>query len=100
MKDVERSAAKEIFGTVDEPTELALSIKAKKTAQFAPSMKASVNGAAKRSKIELTAKEKARYKELIQKADSVEVMAKLQKDFEEGKIPEGVIQESDAMDET
>lgn len=63
-------------------------------------MKTSVNGSSKRSKIELTDKEKARYKELINKADSIEAMAKLQKDYEEGKIPDGVIQESDAMDES
>jgi len=49
--------------------------------------------------IKLKKKEEKRFKELIRNAKSLAEIAKLEKDFAEGRIPGGVLAEGDDEDE-
>lgn len=97
VKDAERKKAKELFGTRDEPTELAQSIIKTRSNQVfgAPS----VNGASKGSKMKTTEAEKKRFQVLVQNAKTLAEVQKLEKMFNEGRLPAGVM-DGDAMDET
>lgn len=96
VKDAEREHAKELFGTLEEPTELARSIASNKSKGFAP---ATVNGTAKRTHIKFDGKEKARFEKLVMKAKSLDQVRALEKAFAEGRLPPGGDDE-DVMDET
>lgn len=95
VKDAERNHAAELFGTLEQPTDLARSITANKSKGFAP---AAVNGAAKKSHIKFDEKEKARFEKLVMKAQSLDQVRALEKAFAEGRLPAGG--DEDAMDET
>ncbi|EAA33128.1 U2 small nuclear ribonucleo protein A [Neurospora crassa] len=105
VKDAERQKAKELFGTADEPTELAKTIKGIKSKTFDVGA-SSANGAAgsgpssKLSRLKLTEKEKKKLQDLIKKADSLEEIIRLEKALNEGRLPPGIIAEDDdAMEE-
>lgn len=51
------------------------------------------------SRFQLTDKEKKKLALLVSQAGSMEEVARLEKDFMEGRIPAGVIADEDAMEE-
>lgn len=120
VKQAEREKATELFGTADEPTELASKvgapsagslllacvlikdgrqIKGIKSQTFAVS---TTNGEAtsgsKMKRLKLTDKEKQRLQERIKKASSLEEIIRLEKELEEGRLPAGIMGD-DAMEE-
>ena len=98
MKDAERKRAEELFGTADEPTELASKImgiksKAFDTAAAAPGDSTSSSGgglATRMSRIKLTDKEKKRLQDMIKKATSLDEITRLETMLREGRLPAGV----------
>ena len=97
MKDAERKRAEELFGTADEPTELASKImgiksKAFDTAAAAPGDSTSSGGglATRMSRIKLTDKEKKRLQDMIKKATSLDEITRLETMLREGRLPAGV----------
>ncbi|KAK1071867.1 U2 snRNP complex subunit [Friedmanniomyces endolithicus] len=101
VKDVERERAKELFGTFDEPTELAQSIiavRSNKPLSYAGAP--TVNGAGGGQKLKITEKEKKRFETLVRKAKTLGEVQKLEKAFAEGRLPAGVGDEDADMDET
>lgn len=100
MKDAERTKAKELFGTSEEPTELAqiiIAVRSNKPLSYAGAP--TVNGASKGQKLKITDKEKKRFETLVRKAKTLAEVQKLEKAFAEGRLPAGVGEE-DEMDET
>jgi len=99
VKDAERKQAKELFGTPGEPTELAKSIMSSRssTSAFAPGQATTNGGKAKNFKA--TEEEKKRFQVLVQKAKSLAEIQKLEKLFNEGRLPPGMM-DGDSMDET
>ncbi|KAG5934689.1 U2 snRNP complex subunit, partial [Claviceps sorghi] len=95
VKEVERERGRELFGTEEEPTALALEILGKKTKTLV-----SANGSAQTSKlsrIKLTDDEKKRLQERIRKATSLQEIIALEKELNEGRLPAGI--QGDAMEE-
>jgi len=92
VRDVERKQAEELFGTLEEPTELALKIKGVKSRTF-DIASASVNGKAAGSqkgvRTRLTDSEKKRVQQMIQNAKTFQEIERIEKDLAEGKIPAG-----------
>lgn len=95
VKDAERIHAAELFGTLEEPTDLARSIAANKSKGFPP---AAVNGT-KRTHIKFDEQERARFEKMVMKAKSLEQVRALEKAFAEGRLPAGA-DDDDVMDET
>ncbi|KAF3767770.1 L domain-like protein [Cryphonectria parasitica EP155] len=99
VKQAERDKAAELFGTAEEPTELASKIMGIRSTGFNA---AAANGAAaprsRMKRLKLTDKEKQRLQERIKKAGSLEEIIRLEKDLEEGRLPPGILSE-DAMEE-
>ncbi|KAL8902714.1 MAG: hypothetical protein Q9207_004446 [Kuettlingeria erythrocarpa] len=94
VKDVERTKAKELFGTVNEPSALASKVMGVKSRTFdipgASSL--STNGLQPGDKIyrvQLTEKEKKRVEGLIRNAKSLQDITRLEKELNEGRIPGG-----------
>jgi U2 small nuclear ribonucleoprotein A' len=98
VKEAERTKATELFGTVDEPTELAKNIMSLRSNGRVP-MVPGVNGMNKAAKTKLTEKEKRRFQALIKNAKSLPEVQKLEKAYAEGRLPAGIAAE-DLMDET
>ncbi|KAI5362899.1 Putative U2 small nuclear ribonucleoprotein A' [Septoria linicola] len=99
VKDAERKKAKELFGTSDAPTELAQSIlatRSSRTGTFGGSAPAA-NGTGK--KVVITEEEKKKFQLLVQRAKTLAEVQKLEKMFNEGRLPTGVM-DGEAMDET
>jgi len=97
VKDSERSKAKELFGTTDEPTELAqkiIAVRSNKATSFAPSAP-STNGTGKQYRVQLTPQERKKVEQLIRNAKSLQEITRLEKELNEGRIPTG---EVDGMD--
>ncbi|KAJ9148989.1 L domain-like protein [Pleurostoma richardsiae] len=105
VKQAERDQATELFGTAEEPTELASKIMGVKSKTFdvaaATAGGAAAGGGAtsKLSRIKLTEKEKKRLQEMIKKADSLQEIIRLEKELNEGRIPAGIHFGDDAMEE-
>jgi len=97
VKDVEREKAQELFGTTEEPTELASKIMGVKSKGF---VVPTTNGAADAYGKEriYTDDEKRRMRAAIQAASSLAEMARLEKDFAEGRIPAHILEGGDAME--
>ncbi|KAK4899936.1 U2 snRNP complex subunit [Elasticomyces elasticus] len=101
VKDAERTKAKELFGTFEEPTELAQSIiavRSNKPLSYAGAP--TTNGASKGQKLKFTEKEKKKFEALVRKAKTLAEVQKLEKAFSEGRLPPGVGDDEDAMDES
>lgn len=96
VKDIERKKATELFGTAEEPTELASKIMGVKSKGFVvPAM----NGADSSSKDRIyTDDEKKRMRAAIQAASSLAEMARLEKDFVEGRIPAHILEGGEPME--
>jgi U2 small nuclear ribonucleoprotein A' len=95
VKQAERERGAELFGTAEEPTDLALQIMAKKTTSF----EASANGqpTSKLSRIKLTDKERTQLQERIKNATSLQEIIALEKELNEGRLPTGI--QGEAMEE-
>ncbi|KEY70926.1 hypothetical protein S7711_00768 [Stachybotrys chartarum IBT 7711] len=95
VKQAEREKGVELFGTTEQPTELAQQIMSRKTR----TVHASTNGSAsssKLSRIKLTDEEKKQLQERIRKATSLQEIIALEKELNEGRLPTGL---GDAMEE-
>lgn len=90
VRDAERTKAKELFGTEEEPTELATRIKGTKSKGFVVPSFENGEDAAVKERV-WTEEEKAKMRAAILSAKSLEEMAKLEKDWREGRIPAHVL---------
>ncbi|KAI9828067.1 MAG: U2 snRNP complex subunit [Thelocarpon impressellum] len=97
VRDVERSLARELFGTADAPTALGKKISNAKSAP--PSSISTTNGHSvapaheKGYRVQLTPAEKKRVEELIRGAKSLAEISRLEKELREGRIPGGGAEE-------
>lgn len=120
VKQAEREKAKELFGTAEDPTELASKvgtpsagsllisnvlsgdgrqIKGIKSQTFNVSTSnGEATSGSKMKRLKLTDKEKQRLQERIKKASSLEEIIRLEKELEEGRLPAGILAD-DAMEE-
>ncbi|KAI9894570.1 MAG: U2 snRNP complex subunit [Vezdaea aestivalis] len=98
VKLVEKEKATELFGTAEEPTALASKIMGikSKTFEVGASDASAVNGG-KNYRVKLTERERKRVEELIKNAKSLQEIAKLEKELNEGRIPGGAL--ADTMEE-
>lgn len=93
VRDTEREKAKELFGTVEEPTALASKIMGIKSRTFEPGSVAA-NGRVpgdKSMRLKLTDVERKRVEKMIREAKSLQEIARLEKELNEGRIPGGVL---------
>ncbi|KAH6613959.1 U2 small nuclear ribonucleoprotein A [Boeremia exigua] len=97
VKDVERKKAEELFGTSDEPTELASKIMGVKSTGFVAPITNGADSSYNKDRI-YTDDEKSRMRAAIQAASSLAEMAKLEKDFAEGRIPAHILAGGTAME--
>jgi len=92
VKDVERQKAKELFGTEEEPSALASKIMGTKSRTFDVGA-ATTNGRAapadKSMRVKLTETEKKGVEKMIREAKSLQEIARLEKELNEGRIPAG-----------
>lgn len=94
VRDVERKKAENLFGTVEEPTELASKIMGIKSKNFTVSTY--TPGAEESTKERIyTDEEKNRMRAAILNASSLAEMARLEKDFAEGRIPQHILEGGD-----
>jgi U2 small nuclear ribonucleoprotein A' len=96
VKQAEREAADEIFGTIEEPSAVAakiLSIKSKAIFEAAPTSNGTSHG---EIRTKLTLKERKRVEEMIKEAKSMKEIDELEKMLVEGKVPGGIL--DDAME--
>ncbi len=93
VKDVERKQAQGLFGTAEEPTELAAKIKGVKSRTFDVSSTGANGKASGRPqgwvRTKLTDSEKKRVEQLVQNAKSLQEIERIEKDLAEGRIPAG-----------
>jgi len=93
VKDVERKKASDLFGTFEKPSALASKIIGIKSRTFdVPSNITNLDSASttdKAFRVKLTDKEKKRVKLMIQNAKSLQEIARLEKELNEGRIPGG-----------
>ncbi|KAL2754371.1 hypothetical protein ACRALDRAFT_1063230 [Sodiomyces alcalophilus JCM 7366] len=99
VKDAERRKAVELFGTSEQPTELASQIMGIKSAAVDLSVADQGQAPTRLSRMKLTDKEKKRLKEMIKNADSLQEIIRLEKMLNEGTLPPGVHIDTDAMEE-
>jgi U2 small nuclear ribonucleoprotein A' len=96
VKDAERAQAKELFGTLSSPTELAAKIRGVKSKTFdanasSVATNGKIGGSGKGIKTKLSETETARLKELLNSKNlTLDDYARIEKDLAEGRIPRGV----------
>ncbi|XXG99339.1 hypothetical protein Hte_005676 [Hypoxylon texense] len=101
VKEAERKRAAELFGTAEEPTDLASKIMGVKSKTFDASGVLPATGGGgggvgaaglptRMSRIKLTDKEKKRLQDMIKKATSLDEITRLEALLREGRIPAGV----------
>lgn len=94
VKDSEKRKATELFGTVEEPTELATKILGVKSKGFVvPSFS---DDSAREANY--TETQKKALKALVENATSLDEIARLEKDIQEGRIPPHLLEQADAME--
>jgi len=86
VRQSERDRAEELFGTPEQPTELALQIIKAESTTAVPQLNG-LDTDRSTMNVKLKKKEEKRFKELIRNAKSLAEIAKLEKDFAEGRIP-------------
>ncbi|KAF1950807.1 U2 small nuclear ribonucleo protein A [Byssothecium circinans] len=97
VRDEERRKATELFGTANEPTELASRIMGIKSKGFV--VPTYTNGPDTPTKERIwTEDEKKKMRAAIKAAGSLAEMARLEKDFAEGRIPAYVLDGGDPME--
>lgn len=97
VRDAERKTAKELFGSAEEPTDLANKIVGSKSKGIVvPSI---TNGADTLTRERIyTEDEKHRMRVAIKNASSLTEMVKLEKDLAEGRIPAHILQGGEPME--
>ncbi|KAJ5159870.1 U2 small nuclear ribonucleoprotein A [Penicillium canariense] len=96
VKDVEREKAKELFGTVEQPSVLASKIMGIKSRTFDSSAAAADRPTEKAIRVKLTDAERKRVERMIREAKSLQEITRLEKELNEGRIPGGALGASDA----
>ncbi|EUC50694.1 hypothetical protein COCMIDRAFT_80993 [Bipolaris oryzae ATCC 44560] len=96
VRDVERKKAQELFGSADEPTELANQISSNKSKGFV--VPTFANGPDSSKERIYTDDERKRMRAAILNASSLAEMAQLEKDFAEGRIPAHILEGGDPME--
>lgn len=97
MKDVEREKAKELFGTVKQPSALASKIMGIKSRAFDTSSASTTTGQTDKAiRVKLTDAERRRVEKMIREAKSLQEITRLEKELNEGRIPGGAFGASDA----
>ncbi|KAH8705447.1 small nuclear ribonucleoprotein U2, A [Talaromyces proteolyticus] len=96
VKDVERAKATELFGTVEEPSALASKIIGVKSRTFdVPSTGAGDatgrSAGDKAIRVKLTENERKRVEKMIREAKSLQEIARLEKELNEGRVPGGAL---------
>lgn len=91
VKDAERTKAKELFGTHEEPSALASKIKGMKSKTFDVSIAAANASADKAIRVKLTDAERKRVERMIREAKSMAEINRLEKELNEGRIPGGAL---------
>lgn len=93
MKDAERNAAQDLFGTAKEPSALASKIMGIKSRTFdVPSGgSADQTPADKAVRVKLTDAERKRVEKMIREAKSLQEITRLEKELNEGRIPGGAL---------
>ena len=92
VRDAERAQAKKLFGTLEEPTELASKIMGIKSKTFdLPSATNERASTDKPTRLKLTDAERKRVEKMIREAKSLQEIARLEKDLNEGRIPGGIL---------
>ena len=87
---MEREQAKELFGTHDEPSELAAKIRGVQSKAIdVSSGGAKAPAAGKAMRTQLTDSEKKRVQDMIKNARSLAEISRIEKDLAEGRIPQG-----------
>ncbi|KAI5291703.1 U2 snRNP complex subunit [Ascosphaera acerosa] len=110
VKEAERGRAAELFGTLDEPTELAKQILGVKSRALDPAALGGRGGAGAGAhglrdsdrplRVKLTPKERKRAEKLIREAKDLQTIARLEKELNEGRVPGGSVgYDSDDDDE-
>jgi U2 small nuclear ribonucleoprotein A' len=105
VKEAERSQAENLFGTHTQPSALASKIMGIKSRAFdVPSaVSASEPGTLARQagegiRVKLTEKERKKVEKMIREAKSLQEIAKLEKELNEGRIPGGAVGNYDDED--
>jgi len=92
VKDAEREKAKQLFGTFEKPTALAQKILTIRSRTNLSDFSATNGTAAltgeKQYRVKLTQKEKEKFAELIRNAKTLQEVQRLEKEMNEGRIPE------------
>ena len=94
MRDRERKEAEELFGTLGEPSELALKIRGVKSKTVDAGVPTNgrvpnSGGGGKAFRAVLTDMEKKRVQEMLQNAKSMAEIDRIEKDLAEGRVPKG-----------
>lgn len=100
VRDLERQKANELFGTAEAPTDLASKIMGVKSKGFVvPTFTNGADSSTSSSKQRIyTDDEKKRMRAAILNASSLAEMARLEKDFAEGRIPAHILEGGDPME--
>ncbi|KAJ5194858.1 U2 small nuclear ribonucleoprotein A [Penicillium cinerascens] len=97
VKDAERTQAKELFGTSEEPSSLASKIMGIKSRTFDVSTNAADRAPSDKAiRVKLTATERKRVEQMIREAKSLQAITRLEKELNEGRIPGGALGAGDA----
>lgn len=94
MRDAERAKATELFGTFEEPSALASKIMGIKSRTFdvTPATGGAAAPAGDRAiRVKLTDAERKRVEKMIREAKSLQEIARLEKELNEGRIPGGAL---------
>ncbi|EED22963.1 small nuclear ribonucleoprotein U2, A' [Talaromyces stipitatus ATCC 10500] len=96
VKDAERAKATELFGTFEEPSALASKIMGIKSRTFDVSSAGAAGDAQAPSgeraiRVKLTDAERKRVEKMIREAKSLQEIARLEKELNEGRIPGGAL---------
>ncbi|KAJ4389824.1 U2 snRNP complex subunit [Gnomoniopsis smithogilvyi] len=99
VRQAEREKAKTLFGSAEEPTELATKIMGIKSSTFnVATSNGTTTSGSRMKRLKLTDKEKSRLQERIKKATSLQEIIELEKALEEGRLPPGILGD-DEMEE-
>lgn len=98
VKDAEREKAEELFGTIEEPSQLASKLLGIKSRTFDVGSAATTDRAPadKAVRVKLTDAERKRVEKMIREAKSLQEITRLEKELNEGRIPGGALGVEDA----
>ncbi|KAE8351566.1 U2 small nuclear ribonucleo protein A' [Aspergillus coremiiformis] len=99
VKDAEREKARELFGTAEEPSALASKIIGIKSRTFDVPSGTDRALADKAVRVQLTETERKRVEKLIREARSLQEIARLEKELNEGRIPGGALDAAEDPDQ-